>query len=186
MSTVGAALLLLGELGKARICLLSAFSAGMGHALAMGGLRWSMVVPMAGTFVLAMGFYKPHLPFNAPKKYWDLYKPDAIKLAGNPFVPKNAPSYATTNWGELRAYHGIPRKGPCSDDLARTLIHGYYACVSYTDAQIGRLLDELDRLGWHGLPTFPGRVGVGRGQVGHERADRTVVVAHEDGPVFIQ
>ncbi|UCC97400.1 MAG: sulfatase [Phycisphaerales bacterium] len=97
-------------------------------------------------FFLAMGFYKPHLPFNAPKKYWDMYRPEDIKLADNPFIPKNAPSYAVTNWGELRNYYGIPKKGPCSDDLARQLIHGYYACVSYTDAMIGRLLDELDRL----------------------------------------
>ena len=97
-------------------------------------------------FFMAMGFYKPHLPFNSPKKYWDMYKPEDIKLADNPFIPKNAPTYATTNWGELRNYYGIPKKGPCSDELARRLIHGYYACVSYIDAQIGRLLDELDRL----------------------------------------
>ena len=97
-------------------------------------------------FFLAMGLYKPHLPFNAPKKYWDMYKPESIKLAGNPFIPKDAPSYAMTNWGELRNYYGIPKKGPCSDELARQLIHGYYACVSYIDAMIGRLLDELDRL----------------------------------------
>ena len=97
-------------------------------------------------FFLAMGFYKPHLPFNAPKKYWDMYKAEDIKLADNPFIPKNAPSYATTTWGELRNYYGIPKKGHCSDELARTLIHGYYACVSYTDAMVGRLLDELDRL----------------------------------------
>ncbi|MBN2131029.1 MAG: sulfatase [Sedimentisphaerales bacterium] len=98
-------------------------------------------------FFLAMGFYKPHLPFNAPKKYWDLYRREDIRLADNPFVPKDAPSYATTNWGELRNYCGIPKQGPCPDELARQLIHGYYACVSYTDAMIGRLLDELDRLG---------------------------------------
>jgi len=97
-------------------------------------------------FFLAMGFYKPHLPFNAPKKYWDMYDRSKIKLAENPFIPKNAPSYATTNWGELRNYYGIPKKGPCPDELARQLIHGYYACVTYIDALIGRLLDELDRL----------------------------------------
>jgi len=97
-------------------------------------------------FFMAMGLYKPHLPFNAPKKYWDLYDPAKIKLADNPFIPKNAPTYATTDWGELRNYYGIPKKGPCSDELARQLIHGYYACVSYIDAQIGRLLDELDML----------------------------------------
>ena len=98
------------------------------------------------TFFLAMGFYKPHLPFTAPKKYWDMYKPEDIKLADNPFIPKNAPSYAMTDWGELRAYSGIPKKGPCPDELARQLIHGYQACVTYTDTMVGRLLDELDRL----------------------------------------
>ena len=98
-------------------------------------------------FFLAVGFHKPHLPFCAPKKYWDLYKPDDIRLAPNPNAPENAPSYALTNFAELRSYAGMPAKGPIPDDLARKLIHGYYACVSYTDAQIGRLLDELDRLG---------------------------------------
>ena len=98
-------------------------------------------------FFLALGFLKPHLPFNAPKMYWDMYKREEIDLADNPFRPKGAPDAALHNWGELRAYHGIPAKGPLSDDLALTLVHGYYACVSYTDAQIGRVLTELDQLG---------------------------------------
>ncbi len=97
-------------------------------------------------FFLATGFLKPHLPFNAPKKYWDLYDPNKIELADNMFRPKDAPEAAIHNWGELRAYHNIPQKGPLSDEMARKLIHGYYACTSYTDAQIGRVLDELDRL----------------------------------------
>ncbi|MBN1422232.1 MAG: sulfatase [Planctomycetes bacterium] len=98
-------------------------------------------------FFLAVGFLKPHLPFVAPKRYWDLYRRDEIALADNPFAPKEAPAIALSNWGELRSYAGVPQKGPVSDDLARELIHGYLACVSYTDAQIGRVLDELDRLG---------------------------------------
>lgn len=97
-------------------------------------------------FFLAVGFQKPHLPFNAPKKYWDLYDEDKINLADNPFVPKNAPEEAFTNWGELRAYYGMPQEGPMPDELARKLIHGYYACVSYTDALVGQVLDGLDRL----------------------------------------
>ena len=96
-------------------------------------------------FFMALGFVKPHLPFNAPKKYWDLYDEKKISLADNPFVPKNAPEEAFTNWGELRAYYGMPQEGPMPDDLARKLIHGYYACVSYTDALVGQVLDELDR-----------------------------------------
>ncbi|MBN2138076.1 MAG: sulfatase-like hydrolase/transferase [Sedimentisphaerales bacterium] len=98
-------------------------------------------------FFLALGFLKPHLPFNAPKRYWDMYQRDEIDLANNPFRPDGAPDAALHNWGELRAYAGIPQKGPLSEEMARTLVHGYYACVSYTDAQIGRVLDELRRLG---------------------------------------
>jgi len=97
-------------------------------------------------FFLAAGFMKPHLPFNAPAKYWDMYKPEDIDLADNPFEPTDAPKESIHNWGELRKYYGIPQKGNMPEDLARDLVHGYYACVSYTDAQIGRLLDELDRL----------------------------------------
>lgn len=99
-------------------------------------------------FFLAVGFWKPHLPFNAPKKYWDLYEESDIRLADNPFKPKNAPDAAMHNWGELRnMYDNIPQEGPLPDSMARKLIHGYYACVSYTDAQIGKVLDELDELG---------------------------------------
>ena len=98
-------------------------------------------------FFLAVGFKKPHLPFSAPKRYWDLYDENDIDLADNPFAPKEMPAKAGTSWGELRGYIGMPKKGPVPDDLARKLIHGYYACVSYTDALIGRVLDELDRLG---------------------------------------
>jgi len=98
-------------------------------------------------FFLAVGFLKPHLPFNCPKKYWDLYNAEEIRLAPNPFPPKDMPQTAGTSFGELRAYEGVPAKGPIGDDLARRLKHGYYACVSCTDAQIGRLIDELERLG---------------------------------------
>ncbi len=97
-------------------------------------------------FFMAVGFLKPHLPFIAPEKYWDLYNPEEIHLPDNYHVPKNAPRESIHSSGEMRAYFGIPPKGPVSDETARNLIHGYYACVSYTDAQIGKLLDELDRL----------------------------------------
>jgi len=97
-------------------------------------------------FFLAVGFIKPHLPFVAPKRYWDLYDPAEIELADNPLKPKGAPDLAMHNWGELRTYHGIPKSGSLDDELARTLVHGYYASVSYTDAQVGRVLDELERL----------------------------------------
>ena len=96
-------------------------------------------------FFLAVGFIKPHLPFIAPKKYWDLYDPAKIQLATNPFRPKDAPEYAILSGGELRNYHGIP-EGHVPDDLARQLKHGYYAAISYMDAQVGKVLAELDRL----------------------------------------
>ena len=97
-------------------------------------------------FFVACGFANPHLPFVSPQKYWDLYDREAIPLPSNPFAPKHAPAYAATTWGELRAYEGMPKKGPLSDEQTREAIHGYWAAVSYVDAQIGRLLDELDRL----------------------------------------
>jgi arylsulfatase A-like enzyme len=97
-------------------------------------------------FFLAVGFIRPHLPFVSPKKYWDLYNPAEIQLAPNRFFPKDAPPYAVLPGGELRFYHGIPA-GSLPDDLARQLRHGYYAAVSYMDAQVGKVLDELERLG---------------------------------------
>ncbi|HEV7282982.1 MAG TPA: sulfatase [Pirellulaceae bacterium] len=98
-------------------------------------------------FFLALGFVKPHLPFCAPKKYWDLYDRDRFELAEVRQPPEGSPSYAPQFGGELRQYRDIPEKGPLDDDLQRTLIHGYYACISYMDAQLGRVVDELDRLG---------------------------------------
>lgn len=98
-------------------------------------------------FFLAVGFAKPHLPFVSPKKYWDLYDRAKIQLAPNPYHPKGAPEYALTNSGELRNYVGMPADGPIPDEVARTLKHGYYAAVSYLDAQVGKVLDQLERSG---------------------------------------
>jgi iduronate 2-sulfatase len=97
-------------------------------------------------FFLAAGLLKPHLPFNAPQRYWELYDHDQIDLADNPFAPHGAPPEALHNFGELRQYFHVPREGPIPDDMARMLVHGYYAATSYTDAQVGRLLDALDVL----------------------------------------
>jgi arylsulfatase A-like enzyme len=97
-------------------------------------------------FFLAVGFIKPHLPFVAPKKYWDLYDPAKIELAPNKFRAKGAPEYAILPGGELRNYDAIPVDS-IPDPLARQLKHGYYAAISYMDAQLGKVLDELDRLG---------------------------------------
>ncbi len=96
-------------------------------------------------FFLGLGFRKPHLPFIAPKKYWDLYDRSKIPLP-YPLKPKNVPDVAFANWQEMRAYSDIPDVGPCDEAKTKELIHGYYACVSYTDALVGKVLAELDRL----------------------------------------
>jgi arylsulfatase A-like enzyme len=103
-------------------------------------------------FFLAVGFYKPHLPFCAPRKYWDLYERSAIELPPFRRAPQglDRPGVAVTRSGEMfGGYKGIKRdKGPhtVSDADARLLRHAYYASVSYTDAQVGKLLDALRRL----------------------------------------
>jgi arylsulfatase A-like enzyme len=96
-------------------------------------------------FFLACGFWKPHLPFYAPKRYWDLYDRDKITLATNRQMPKNAPKLLRGS-GEIRTYHSRDIKYN-SEEWHRSLRHGYYACVSYIDAQIGRVLRTLDELG---------------------------------------
>jgi iduronate 2-sulfatase len=98
-------------------------------------------------WLMAIGFLKPHLPFVAPKKYWDLYDPNKIELAEYQQAPDGAPAYAPQNSGELRAYSNMPNQGPIPDSLQRELIHGYLASVSFTDHQIGRLLSRIDQLG---------------------------------------
>ncbi len=98
-------------------------------------------------FFLAVGFHKPHLPFNAPQKYWDIYNKEGIEAPLNDYFPKNAPKEARFNFEELRAFSGIPEERPLSDSTIINLIHGYYACVSYVDAQVGKVLDALESLG---------------------------------------
>ncbi|MDB6006298.1 MAG: betC 7, partial [Prosthecobacter sp.] len=98
-------------------------------------------------FFLAVGFLKPHLPFVAPKKYWDLYDPAAFKLPALQTAPEGAPDFAPSSWGELRQYRDIPETGPVPQGEAIHLIHGYHAATSYMDAQLGKVLDALDANG---------------------------------------
>ncbi len=98
-------------------------------------------------FFLGVGFLKPHLPFVAPKKYWDLYERAKMPLALFRDAPKDAPSYARSLSGELHQYSDVIPKQVFPDDYQRLLIHGYYAATSYIDAQIGKVLDELDASG---------------------------------------
>ncbi len=110
-------------------------------------------------FFLAAGFVKTHLPFNAPAKYWELYDPKTFAAGTSVPFPVSAPPEAYHHSAELRTYDGIPAEGLIPDSLARQLIHGYYACVSFVDAQIGLILQELEKL---------------------ELADRTIVVLWGD------
>lgn len=124
---------------------------------------------------LAVGYRRPHLPFVAPKRYFDLYRPDESWLAKNPAPAAGSPVMAWFNsdgyvntakrvgltmpnppsreeaieWNgyEMRSYVGVPNHGPIEKDLQLELLQAYAACVSYVDAQIGRLLDELEDSG---------------------------------------
>jgi iduronate 2-sulfatase len=98
-------------------------------------------------FFLAVGFLKPHLPFVAPKKYWDLYNPNDIPLPATDKLPAGTPDFVAHTNGELHGYPGVPKENPIPADFAKTLRHGYYACISYTDAQIGKVLDALEKEG---------------------------------------
>ncbi|GAB5561407.1 MAG: sulfatase [Synoicihabitans sp.] len=98
-------------------------------------------------FFLGLGFYKPHLDFIAPKKYWDLYDRDEIPLAKQVDGPRDGAQMGLHASFELRVRDGIPKTGDIDEELARTLKHAYLACVSYIDAQIGRMLDALDEAG---------------------------------------
>lgn len=95
-------------------------------------------------FFLACGFWKPHLPFNAPQKYWDLYNPEDIKPAPNRFRPEGLPEQVR-NSSEIYAYARTTQ--PDDFYFQQEAKHGYYACMSYVDAQIGKVLDALEELG---------------------------------------
>ena len=99
----------------------------------------------------AVGFQRPHLPFNAPKKYWDLYKREDIEVAKFQELADGTPRVAYHNFGELRSYSDIPDNMDVGDklpiDKQKELIHGYMACTSFIDAQIGKLLDFLEENG---------------------------------------
>lgn len=96
-------------------------------------------------FIMAVGLSKPHLPFNAPKKYWDLYNRNDFKIP----LRQNPVDYyekGMAKWGELRGYGNIPSSGYLNDSLTLDLINGYYACISYIDAQVGKVMQTLEDL----------------------------------------
>lgn len=97
-------------------------------------------------FFLAVGFRRPHLPFSAPKKYWDIYDREDISFPTQKTVPQNIPAYAAHQNQELRGYSDIGLNTVIQNTKIQELLHGYYAAISYTDAQIGKILTELERL----------------------------------------
>ena len=124
-----------------------AYSDGFSTRLAIATLKDHREKKPKQPLFLALGFKKPHLDFVAPKKYWDLYDREKIKLAKQNKSPKGGAATGLHASFELRTRHGIPKKGPIGQELAKILLHGYYACVSYVDAQIGMMLEALDEAG---------------------------------------
>jgi iduronate 2-sulfatase len=98
-------------------------------------------------FFLAVGFHNPHVPWVAPKKYWDLYDPRGIPLPDNPYAPRNAPAFAARSGDDFYWYGNVPKDRKITPEFGRQCLHGYLAAVSYIDAQVGRLLDTLTETG---------------------------------------
>ncbi|MGK6349856.1 sulfatase [Parapedobacter sp. DT-150] len=139
-------------------------------------------------FFLAVGFARPHLPFSVPRKYWDLYDAEKLPLPSVTDKPAGAPPYAVKNKEELNQYAPIPAEPAAEllpDSLTRQLIHGYYAGVSYVDAQIGKVLDELASLGldertivvlWGDHGYLLGEMGMWTKHVNYELANRIPLI----------
>ena len=124
-----------------------AYADGRIAETAVDRLRW-LKENEEKPFFLAVGFVRPHLPFSAPKKYWDMFDRDKLPMPEFVDAPKDAPSFAVKRRGEIMAFKPIPTTEPFPEDITRQLIHGYYASVAYMDAQLGKLLDGLEK---HGL-----------------------------------
>ena len=102
-------------------------------------------------FFMAVGFSRPHLPYSAPKKYWEMYDADKLPMATFTDAPKGAPRFAVKRGGEIFAFtqpEKVEKKGLVADSqVQRNLVHGYYAGVSYMDAQVGKVLETLEETG---------------------------------------
>lgn len=103
-------------------------------------------------FYLALGYYRPHLPFVAPKECWDLYDRDSLSLASNPYLPENSPIMAMNSMYELAGCYDLehvshPSNFKLPEETARLLKHGYYASVSHIDSCFGKVLKGLEDLG---------------------------------------
>jgi len=98
-------------------------------------------------FFLGVGFHNPHVPWVAPKKYWDLYDPKDIPLPDNQYVPRNAPSFAARSGADFYWYGNVPKDRKITAAFGRRCLHGYLAAVSYIDTLVGRLLDTVAEMG---------------------------------------
>ena len=116
-------------------------------ALAIGALEQRAKDTSGAPFFLAVGFMKPHLPFTAPRQYWDMYDKVTIPGLVQPAPPRDAPTLALHNSTELRGYSDMPSSGDFSPTQIAELRKGYYASTSFTDAQLGRVLETLQRTG---------------------------------------
>jgi len=121
-----------------------------GRTAARAAKRLGELKATGQPFFLAVGFARPHLPFSVPKRYWDMYDPAKLPMPDFERLPDGAPEFAGKVGGEIVAYEPVPRETAAKDypeALKRKLIHGYYAGVTYVDAQIGKVLDALEREG---------------------------------------
>lgn len=130
-------------------------------------------------FFLAVGFEKPHLPFYAPRKYYELYAQEDFSLPTTATLPIDAPSVANNRLDGLREYQDIPDDGPISEAKASELVLGYAASISYMDAQVGRVLQQLDalRLSENTVIVFVGDHGFHLGEHGTWRKNTLFEVA---------
>lgn len=115
--------------------------------LAIATMKEMLAKDPSKPFFLGLGFKKPHLNFIAPKKYWDLYDPADIPPGTYTPAPENGAAMGLNASYELRTRDGIPKYGPIGPELSRTLMHGYLACASYIDAQLGKMIAALDEAG---------------------------------------
>ncbi|WP_084454697.1 sulfatase [Algoriphagus terrigena] len=142
-------------------------------------------------FFMAVGFARPHLPFSVPKKYWDMYDPEKLPLAEFEDYPEDAPDFAVKSGGEVNQFFPIPNHQSIYEkDLQRKLVHGYYASLTYMDAQVGKVLAELERLnldentivvlwgdhGWH-----LGDHGMWTKHTNYEQANRIPIIFRAPG-----
>ena len=141
-------------------------------------------------FFITAGFVRPHLPFSAPKKYWDMHAPAKLLMPVNKAFPKDAPKVALKRGGEIAAFKPVPPNGEIDEELTRKLIHGYYASTSYVDAQIGKVTQALGELGladntilvlWGDHGWHLGDLGIWTKHTNFEQANRIPIIVIAPG-----